>query len=66
MTYVEGDYCRHRLDPELLLCVVRVESGWITPVLVVRDASGVFDPSHTFKVEANMVTKAIPPHELVS
>lgn len=54
----EGDYCRHRLDPELELCVVRADTdGLGGQVLVVRDASGTFDPRHTFKVAGHQVRK---------
>lgn len=54
----EGDYVRHTLDPELLLAVVRVQTdSFGGAVLVVRDASGTFDPRHTFKVEGHQVRK---------
>lgn len=47
----EGDFVRHRRDPELLLEVIRVEDGWLDePVLLVRDASGTRHPAETFKV----------------
>lgn len=62
MKLQEGDYARHRLDPELLLEVVRADTDWMgEQVLVVRDASGAYDPRHTFKVQGSEVQKVTVP-----
>lgn len=56
--FKEGDFVRHKLDKDNLLEVVRVDDWWLDPQLIVRDASGEYDPSHTFKVSADMVSPA--------
>ena len=63
---IEGDYVRHRAAPDLgLLEIVRVEH-WDQTVLVVRDATGEYDPRHTFKVKAGEAFQVPAPNQLVS
>ena len=60
MTIRAGDYVVPR-SGDGRYAVVRVEE-WGDRVLVVRDATGEYPPSHTFKVRASTMRKETIPY----
>ena len=65
MSIYEGDYVRHKVDPELLLEVVRVEHWPLNDVYVVRDTTNML-PSDTFKVDDHQVYKVPGPGDIAA
>lgn len=60
MAIYEGDFVRHKVDPELLFEVVRVEHWPLNDVYVVRETTNML-PSDTFKVDDHQVYKVPAP-----